>query len=700
MVQGSDLRSQAESNRFVPREIEADRGVVYDRAGHQLVFNVPRWTVSIVPAALGELPPAERERVMADVAEVVRRPWRSRSASPRVGRAGARDAALIEQDEMLGEIFGGRRSIESFLPRDPTSGQILWAGWGAIPIDRNVSREVAFQLMEAGRALPGVIVERSSVREYPAGPSLAHLLGFTGPIPQEALEDYSARDYRIYDVVGRDALEAHYEDSLRGDKGQRTVMVDVMGRELAEVRIDQPPLAGDNLHLTLELRFQRAVEEALAAGLAGVGARSGAVVAIDPRDGAVRAMATFPTYDNNLFSTGASPDEFVALLSDPDRPLIHRALSPQPPGSTFKLVTAAAALQEGVIGKENRIHDPGVIRLPNQYNPEITYDFVCWLRSGHGPLNVVGALAHSCDVFFYEVAGGYHEFGANQPGLGSDRLAEYARAFGMGRRSEIELFGEASGLVPTARWLAEMTGEVWTTGRTYNMGIGQGDLLVTPLQMANATAAVANGGILYRPHLVERVEPVLPRDRPLPRPGGELARLPVDPVHLAAVREGMRGAVLYGTSQPWLSGLPTEVAIGGKTGTAEVCTVDPETGDCRRDKDGYLLTHAWFVAFAPVEEPEIALAVFVDGSALDRVIQGSEVAAPIAADVLRSYFGLPPRPSRLPTATPCSEGEDCPETEVEGGLDGAAAQDRAGGGADDPDAAPGDAASDEPGEDR
>ncbi len=668
-VRGPSLRAQAQSNRFVPREIEADRGVIYDREGQQVVFNVPRWTVSVVPAALGELTPLERERVMSQVANVVRRPWRSRSASPRVGRAGVRDAARIEQDEALGEIFGQRRSLESYLPRDE-DGAVAWAGWSPIPVDRNVSREAAFLLQEAGTSLPGVIVERGSVREYPAGPTMAHLLGFTGSIPEETVSDYRERGYRIFDVVGRDAVEATYEDVLRGDKGSRTVMVDVMGKELAEVRVDRPPLPGDNLRMTLSLSFQRAVEEALAEGLARVGAKAGAVAAVDPRDGAVRALVTLPNYDNNLFSTGASPDEFVALLSNPTRPLVNRAIVGQPPGSTFKIITAAGALQDGNINRATTIRDPGVIRLPNQYNPEITYDFVCWLRSGHGALNVVGALANSCDVFFYEVAGGYYEQGANQAGLGSDRLAEFARSFGLGRTTEIELYGEAAGLVPTPAWLAALNGEVWTTGRTYNMGIGQGDVLASPLQMANAVAAVANGGILYRPHLIERVETMVEREpaRSIPRPGGELGRLPVDGAHLAAVREGMRGAVEYGTAQPWLSGLPTEIAIGAKTGTAEFCDWDPRLADCRRDAEGNLLTHAWFVAFAPAEDPQIALAVFVDGSGLDDVIQGSEVAAPIAADVLRTFFDLPPRRSADATSTtpnPCPEGGDCPESDSE-----------------------------------
>jgi penicillin-binding protein 2 len=267
-------------------------------------------------------------------------------------------------------------------------------------------------------------------------------------------------------------------------------------------------------------------------------------------------------------------------------------------------------------------------------------------------LNVVGALAHSCDVFFYEAAGGFYENGASQDGLGSERLARYARLFGLGAATGIELLGEVAGRVPTPGWLDESLGEYWGTGQTYIMGIGQGYTLTTPLQMANVTAAVANGGTLYRPHLVSEV--VAADGTVVTRPSGRLRQVPVAPAHLATVREGMLGAVEWGTALAAWTHLPRQVRIAGKTGTAEFCDYSPELNDCRRDKDGHLLTHAWFMSFAPYDRPEIALAVFVDGSGLDHVIQGSQVAAPIAADIYRAYFKLP---TEQPTTTPCA---DCP----------------------------------------
>ncbi len=652
---GAELEADARQNRYVAREIEADRGVVYDRAGTQVVFNRPRFTVSIVPGALSDLAPAERDRVLETVAEAVGMSVAPRSASVRIGRLGPRDARGGALDDTVRATFAAPRSILRLLPVD-ADGAPLFAGWQAIPIDRNVSREAAFRLMERQGELPGVQVTESSVREYPAGPTLAHVLGFTGAIPEEEVADYATRGYRIYDTVGRSGLEASYEDVLRGVKGEQVVVVDAMGRPLRELDATRrAPVAGSNLELTLDLTFQQAVEAALARGLRRVGAKSGAVVALDPRDGAVRAIVTLPTFDNNMFSTGASPEAFVGLLTDPGLPLVNRALNGEPPGSTFKMITAAAALQEGVVTRHTQVVDPGAITLPHAYNPDARQQFVCWNRGGHGAVDVVEALAQSCDVYFYEVSGGYYENGANQSGLGSDRLGRYALEFGLGAASGIELVGEVDGLVPNKRWLAAHNGEYWGTGQTYIMGIGQGYTLATPLQMANVTAAVANGGTLFRPHLVAAVRDAAGQIDPRRVPGGEIRRVPVDPGHLAVVREGMRRAVLPGGTASW-AGLPTEVAVAGKTGTAEfVDIVKDENGRAvvRTDRYGNLLTHAWFVAFAPFDAPEIALAVFVDGRGLDHVIEGSQVAAPIAAEVLRTYFRLP---QPAPTATASGEG--------------------------------------------
>ncbi len=673
VVRGAELRAKAAQNRFAVRELEADRGVIYDRIGRRVVLNRPQFALRIVPAALPKERGA-RERVLIRIAEIL-------TAAEQVPAAG--QEAGLPPSPAPGQGPGPGQAAESppatVDPKPASSApstlavqaraEAIWRlllddegrfvpTWSALTVARNVPREAAFALLEDEVELPGVLIGESSVREYPAGPGLAHLLGFTGSIPREDLTRYLDRGYQRQDSVGRTGVEFAFEDDLRGTKGEKVVMVDATGREVDEVELRRRPVPGHSLHLTLDLEFQQAVEAALSRGLQEVGARSGAVVVLDPRDGAVRAMVSLPTYDNNLFSTGASPEQYAALVTDPDRPLLNRALSGQyPPGSTFKVITAAAALQEGVIDARRRLVCPGLISIVNQYDPGTSYPYVCWIlgQGAHGPVDVRGALAHSCDVYFYEVSGGQATGRPEIQGLGSERLARYAREFGLGAASGIDLLGEAEGLVPSASWLKDTWGEIWTTGQTYIMGIGQSYTRATPLQMANVAAAVANGGTLWRPRVVDRVTDADGNAIPGQPEGARVAairRLAVASQHLATVREGMRGVVTYGTGQSAWTRLPPEAHVAGKTGTAEFCegyrvsdqgTEDPkdDVWDCRRSKDGHLLTHAWFIAFAPYENPEIALAVLVDGSGLNKVIQGSEVAAPIAAEVIRAWFKLP-----------------------------------------------------------
>lgn len=673
VVRGSELRLKAAQNRFAIRELEADRGIIYDRAGRRVVLNRPQFALRIVPAAL-PTDPAARDQVLRRVAEVLTSaehrdttgslPAASVPAPPSAGvgaaapspapGGGASPATAIAA---LGDPIAERQDAIWRLLLDENGTFV--STWSALTVARNVPREAAFTLMEDEVELPGVLIGESSVREYPAGPSLAHLLGFTGSIPRESLGDYLAKNYQRQDAVGRTGVEFAFESDLRGTKGEKVVMVDAMGQEVQQLEQRRRPVPGHSLHLTLDLEFQQMAEAALSRGLHAVGARSGAVVALDPRDGAVRALVSLPTFDNNLFSTGASPEQYEALVTDPDRPLLDRALSGQyPPGSTFKVITASAGLQEGVIDERRRIVCPGLISIVNQYDPGTSYPYVCWIlgQGAHGAQDVRGAIANSCDVFFYEVAGGQATGRPEVRGLGSETLARYARAFGLGAPTGIDLLGEAEGLVPSAGWLKDTWDEIWTTGQTYIMGIGQSYTRATPLQMANVAAAMANGGTLWRPRVVDKVTDADGNAIPGQPEGARIEairRIPVAPRYLQAVREGMRGAVTYGTAQSGWTHLPEQAHVAGKTGTAEFCEgyrvsdggtpedMGDDVWDCRRTKDGHLLTHAWFIAFAPFENPEIAVAVLVDGSGLSKVIQGSEVAAPIAADVLRAWFHLP-----------------------------------------------------------
>jgi penicillin-binding protein 2 len=351
---------------------------------------------------------------------------------------------------------------------------------------------------------------------------------------------------------------------------------------------------------------------------------SGVVIAMNPQTGEILALVSLPSYDNNLFSRGISAQDYAQLSDDPERPLVNHALSGQyPPGSAFKIVAAAAGLEEQVIRRDTRLSCAGKLLLPNKYfptDPSKSQVFKCWYQWGHGALNVVDAIAQSCDIFFYQVGGGFEDFS----GLGMDTLGKYCRAFGFGEPTGIALLGEAPGLIPDDRWKRTTYGDPWVTGDTYNAVIGQGYVLATPLQLLNATAAVANGGTLYRPQLVHQI--VDNEGRVVQDLHPEVIRqVPVSAQNLELVRVGMRSAVTIGTAHRVNL---AQVAVAGKTGTAEY--------PGPRDADGILPTHAWFTAFAPYDEPEIALVVFVSGGH-----EGAKIAVPIAAQILRSYFGIP-----------------------------------------------------------
>ncbi len=627
ILEGERYRLQATGNRFYVESIPAPRGVIYDRLGRILVRNVPTFNVIVVPAAV---PEEQEEAVLRELARVLDIPLTNY-----VARA---QASLDEQ-------------VDEPLPLDPDCGEpgllecfqvAKRAPYRPLTVARDVAPEKAFILLEQAPFLPGVYVEPKPQRAYLYGPLLSHILGYVLPVSQEFLEQApSSEEYELTDEAGVAGLEAALERELRGRKGRRLVEKDVFGRQVRVLQ-ETPPEPGHNVFLTIDLELQRVATEVLRRSLEQVGSPRGVVVALDPRNGQVLALVSLPSYDNNLFIGGISPSEYQALLEDERKPLFNTAISGAfAPGSVFKLVTASAALQEGVITPRTRLNAPGMIYLPNKYfpdDPSLAQPFYDWLPAGHGVIDVVSALARSSDTFFYKVGGG---FPGEIEGLGIERLARWARMFGLGEPTRVGLPGEVAGLVPTPAWKRKTLGETWVTGDTYNMAIGQGFLTVTPLQLANVTVAVANGGILYRPQLVYQVQDA----------NGDVVRgfqpdilrhVPVDPAYLAIVREGMRGAVERPDGTARFAGFPPGVAVAGKTGTAEYCDPLPDLSDCKRNENGFLVTHAWFTAFAPYENPEIVLLVFVHGNGRD-VLEGSKVAAPIAAEILRYWFKERPR---------------------------------------------------------
>ena len=615
VVAGERYSELAERNRTRMVTTDSTRGVIYDRTHELLVRNLPRFDVLLIPAYLPEEDEAQ-EALLERLHELLDLPLGSDFAPP-----------------LFPPYWG---SAELGL-RDLVLQGALYAPYEPILLKKGISRETAFAIEEAHMDLPGVLVEVNSYREYLTGSLTAHLLGHMGPIPSWSQDEYTEEQgYGPEDSVGLTGLEYTYEDTLRGRKGVKTIEVDVAGREVRTVGRAEDPQPGHNLVLTLDLDLQRFAEETLKNAMARVGSRSSVAIVTKVHTGEVLAMVSLPAHDNNLFARGISIKEFTRLNTDPGRPLLHHAIAGQyPPGSAFKLVPASAALEEQIVSRWTLLtcpEDSGILWLPNKYypdNPALAQPFYCWTHEwgfGHGRIDFVSAVAESCDSYFYLVGGGMLD---SFEGLGLERLTTYAEAFGYGNQTGIDLPSEAPGLVPTEKWKRVNYSERWTTGDTYNMTIGQGYMWSTPLQVVNATAAVANGGTLYRPQLVLQtrdVEGNVVRDY---QPD-VIRELPVSQENLALVREGMRAAVLRGTAE-WLQ-VGGGLKVAAKTGTAEFCESYPECVD----EDGKILTaHAWFTAFAPYDDPEIALVVFVYGGG-----EGAVTAMPVAAEILNYYFQL------------------------------------------------------------
>ena len=606
--QGEYYRVLADQNRYRIVQIDALRGIIYDRAGKILVHNVPSFNAAIVPA---DLPDEHEETVFAKLAPMLKVPIDTlieNTASDPVGSL----PSDLDRVVIPPKRRPGLRELVNKAERDPFSPAL---------IQTNVPREVAFYLEENHLDFPGVQVGLEPVREYVDGTLFAHILGYVGRIPRETLEQY--KDYSPNDQVGLTGLEYSYEQFLRGKKGERHIAVDVAGRQVQNIA-ETAPTPGNNLILTIDAEFQKTTQTLLQKAMRTARAKQAVAVVMDPRNGEVLALVSLPSYDNNLFATGISVDDYTNLAQDPLHPLVNQAITGQyPPGSTFKLIPASAALQERVIDINTRITTPGVIWVPNKYYPDdpaLAQPFYDWYKPGFGALTIREGLAVSSDVFFYKISGGYPDF---EIGLNEDRLAKYTRMFGIGELTGIDLPAEAKGLVPDPTWKRKWIGDIWTTGDTYNMGIGQGYVLATPLQVAQFTAVVANGGTLYKPQLVHKVVDAEGRIVKSIEPQ-VIRKIAIDAANFALVREGMRTAVTSGTA---VRANLADVTVAAKTGTAEF--YGPKV-------NGHLPTHAWFTAFAPYENPQVVVTVFVFGGG-----EGSETAAPAATEILKAYFRLP-----------------------------------------------------------
>ena len=607
VISYESYQAVADENRFRLLSSDAPRGVIYDRNGNLLVQNVPSFSVTIVSAGLPE-DEDEYDAVLSRLGDLLGKP------------------GLISQEVIQDDGEPEVDSIERVLE------ERIISAYSPVRVATNVDREVAFMIEEENIELPGVGIEVDALREYLYGSLTAHILGYVGSIPSDDIDDYlddTDFDYEADDLVGLTGIEATQENLLRGAKGEKLVEVDVYERQVELIQEDAA-VQGSNLVLTLDVDLQQAVETALLAGMADTGSETGVAIVMNPQNGQVLSMVSLPSYDNNLFSGGISTADYAMLSEDPLRPMVNHAISGlYPPGSTFKIVTATGALESGVVDANTTVYCGGTMYLPNEYFPEdasLAQPFYCWSTSGHGNISLVNALAQSCDIYFYQVAGGFED----QTGMGMTTLAAFAEMFGFGEKTGIPLSAEASGVVPGDKWKRQNYGEQWLTGDTYNAAIGQGYVLVTPMQLLNATSAIANGGTLYQPQLVyqvldengEVVEEIAP----------EIIReIEATDEHIELVREGLHQAVLSGTA--YRIAIPG-VDIASKTGTAEYAALD-ENGELIVDENGDLPTHAWITAFAPYDEPEVAVVVFLAGGG-----EGSQTAAPVARDILMYYFGL------------------------------------------------------------
>jgi penicillin-binding protein 2 len=456
--------------------------------------------------------------------------------------------------------------------------------------------------------LPGVSLRVRPRRSYVDGPMAAHVLGYLGEINQRQLKTLQPRGYVLGDEIGQAGLERRWEELLRGQSGGQQVEVDALGRRV-RVLHEVTDVPGHTVHLTLDRQLQAAAYEALKG-------KEGTLVALDVSSGAILALVSTPAFDPNVFARGIKSEEWNSLIKDRLRPLNNRATQGQyPPGSTFKIIMAIAGLEEGVVQPESSIQDPGFFPFGNR-------QFRDWKKGGHGSVNLHKAIVESCDTYFYQLG----------PKLGVDRIAKWARAFGLGEKTGIALDDERTGTIPDTEWKRRRFRQPWFPGETVSVAIGQGYVTVTPLQMANMMAAVANGGKLYRPFVVQKVESL--DGATTQEYGPQLIRtITMNPDTLQRVRKALAD-VVHGPGGTGGAARTPVISVAGKTGTAQV--IEMKGAYLKSEQLSYFnRDHAWFVAYAPVDKPRIAVAVLVEHGG-----HGGEAAAPVAKKVFEKFMEL------------------------------------------------------------
>jgi len=569
VIYGKISEDLANGNKIRPKVITAMRGVIQDSQGVWLARNVPTYDLAIYPS---DLPKDKNSR--SDIYK------------------------------KLAEITND--SFENIKTKSESGGLFLL---DQIPLMENVSHEQALLLEEKIQGLPAVFVAKRASREYKILPGISHLLGYAGKVSQEDLDDHP--DYLRSDWIGKTGLESTYEEELKGNHGVEQIEVDSKGniiRTLVDSN-NREPISGNNISLYLDSELQQKTGEFLtqafasAKELTGQEVTAGVAIVMNPNNGGILAMVSLPDYNDNLFANGISNSDYSALANDKGKPLLNRAVSGvYPPGSTIKIMMAVAGLSEKVITTATSFDTPPTIEIGEWKFPD-------W--KDHGVTNIFRAIAESNNIFFYSIGGGFDKI----KGLGINKMKEWWQKFGLGTKSHIDLPSEANGLLPDPAWKKKITGESWYIGDTYHASIGQGDLLVTPIQMIKIVSAIANGGKLISPQLVQKV---IDKDGNVVReftPRIENAQVAA-PEIIAAVQQGMRMTVTDGSGRS-LADLP--VSSAGKTGTAEFLNNQK--------------THAWFECYAPYENPQVAVIVLVEGGG-----GGHEIALPVAKNILQYYF--------------------------------------------------------------
>lgn len=646
ILESDEWIAQAEENRISEINLPTQRGIIFDRNDYILAKNIASYNVVITPANLPDDLGAIQE-TLRQLSEMINVPLNLNEVSPENPYVPCRSEHGISQIVDYGETTA---------PYQP------------VRIKCNIDRTMAMVIKEKAVDLPGVDIEIESVRDYPTGSLTADVIGFLGPISAAEEEYYRQRNFvPDRDKVGYAGVERYFQSILSGRNGQRLVEVDVGGQILRDIAPPVDPAPGLNLRLTLDTRLQSAAESILVREidfwntyLGSIRSTSGVVIALNPKTGEILAMVSFPSYENNRMARVIPQYYFEQLSQDERNPLLNHAVGDElPAGSVFKLVTAVGALNEGVVTPEQIVEAPPKIVIEEKFSANVLNprprEFIDWNDAGFGEIDFVNGLANSSNVYFYKLGGGYQD--EIPEGLGICRLGTYARALGYGDYPGVELPLVENGLIPDPTWKRINQGENWSTGDTYISSVGQGFVIATPLQVLLSATTIANDGVLMRPTILRELldsdgnviksflpdpvwditsDPLIDEFADPSSPGGCESKLTgekktVEPWVIDKVQEGMRMAVLDGTLTKEFENV--NISVAGKTGTAEYC--DKFANEKNLCIPGNWPTHAWTVAYAPYEDPEVAVVAFVYNGG-----EGASVAGPIVRQFLEAYFEI------------------------------------------------------------